>query len=405
MNASEHQTKERQYYIDWLRILLILSVFLFHIGMIFNSWDWHVKNDVTYEYKSTLWYIMVYLGRWRMPLLILISGAGTWLALGKRTSGQYLKERFKRLFIPLLIGIFTLVPIQVFIEKSAQFDSLFDFYPHMFEGIYPEGNFSWHHLWFIAYLFFIALLISPFLNFFRSNKFNLLINGLSNIVSKKLGANIFVIPLILSQLLLRPYFPENTHALIDDWAAISYYIIFFLLGFIIISNKKMVESIRKQKHIFLIESSVATIIMFTIPYMVEYENLSHLIWDVSEVFVAWLCGLAAIGYAKQYLNFNNRFRKLANEAIYPFYLLHQPIIVIVAYFMVQWDIAIIWKAAFITLTSLILTVAIYWLLIRQINVLRFIFGMKVKSKIEKIHITNSQPEEIKLAYKKVQIRQ
>ena len=121
METSDQNKKERQYYIDWLRILLIFSVFLFHIGMIFNSWAWHVKNDITAEHKGLLWYIMVFLGRWRMPLLILISGAGTYLALGKRNSWQYLRERFKRLFIPLCLGIFTLVPIQVYLEKSANY--------------------------------------------------------------------------------------------------------------------------------------------------------------------------------------------------------------------------------------------------------------------------------------------
>ena len=136
METIAQNPKERQYYIDWLRIFLILSVFLFHIGMIFNSWGWHVKNDVTCVSKSLLWYIMSFLSTWRMPLLIMVSGAGTYFALGKRTSGQYLGERFKRLFIPLLVGVFTLVPVQVYIEKSAQYDSIFSFYPHMFEGIY-----------------------------------------------------------------------------------------------------------------------------------------------------------------------------------------------------------------------------------------------------------------------------
>nr|NQU90972.1 acyltransferase [Bacteroidota bacterium] len=366
------QKSERQYYIDWLRILLILSVFLFHIGMIFNSWDWHVKNDVTCGYKSILWYIMVFLGRWRMPLLILVSGAGTYFALGKRTSLQYLGERFKRLFIPLAAGIFTLVPIQVYIEKSAQFDSLLTFYPHMFEGIYPEGNFSWHHLWFIAYLFFIALIISPFLIFFRSGQFDLFVGRLSKIVSKRLGANIFLIPLVLSQVLLHPYFPENTHGLFDDWAAVSYYIIFFLSGFILLSNKSMIESIKKQKRLFLIESAFFTTMLLTIPYMFTEQFYRDMTWDILEPFVAWSCGMAAIGYAKQYLNKNNKLRKLANEAIYPFYLLHQPVIVVMGYFIVQWDVSVLWKVVFITFASLALTVAIYWFLVRPFNALRLI---------------------------------
>ena len=376
MKTTTIQNPDRQYYIDWLRILLILSVFLFHIGMIFNSWPWHVKNDVTCASKSVLWYIMIFMHEWRMPLLILISGAGTYFALGKRTPWQYLGERFKRLFIPLVVGIFTLVPIQVYIEKSAQYDSLLSFYPHMFEGIYPSGNFSWHHLWFIAYLFFIALVISPFLNFFRSGQFDLFIGKLGKIISKRLGANIFLVPLLLSQLLLRPFFPGNTSALVNDWAAVSYYIIFFLSGFILLSNKNMTESIRKQKQLFLIETIIASAMLVTIPYMVNSEKAGNLIWDMLEPFVALSCGITAIGYAKQYLNTNNKLRKLANEAVYPFYLLHQPIIVVVGYFMVQWEIAIIWKVILITLTSFTLTVSIYWFLIRPFNVLRVIFGLK-----------------------------
>ena len=125
---------DRQSYIDWLRILLILSVFLFHVGMIFNTWDWHVKNDLKVpELKN----IMTFLHYWRIPLLFLVSGAGTFFALGIRTPGQYLKERFKRLLIPAIAGIFILVPVQVYfdtnlVERNAQYENLFQFYPHMF---------------------------------------------------------------------------------------------------------------------------------------------------------------------------------------------------------------------------------------------------------------------------------
>mgnify|MGYP002628908150 CR=1 FL=1 len=379
MEKLDQNQKERQYYIDWLRILLILSVFLFHIGMIFNSWGWHVKNDITAGSKGVLWYIMVFMHEWRMPLLILISGAGTYFALGKRTTWQYLGERFKRLFIPLAVGVFTLVPLQVYVEKSAQFDSLLSYYPHMFEGVYPEGNFSWHHLWFIAYLFFISLIISPFLNFLRSGQFDLFVGKLAKIVSLRLGGNIFVIPLLISQLLLRPYFPDNTNGFFNDWAQISYFIIFFLSGYILLSNNKFTDALKKQKWLFLIEASIMTISLVTIPYMIP-EKQGNLLWDLLEPFVAISCGLTAIGFAKQYLNKNNKLRKLANEAVYPFYLLHQPIIVGVAYYMVKWDVSVVSKVLLITLTSLLLTISIYWFLIRPFNALRLIFGMKMNRK-------------------------
>jgi len=374
MTTRTDQQPERQYYIDWLRILLIISVFLFHIGMIFNNWPWHIKNDQ--QYGGLLRHIMVFLHYWRMPLLFMLSGAGTYFALGKRTSGQYLSERFKRLVIPLTVGIFTLVPVQVYIEKASGYNSLLAYYPHMFEGIYPEGNFSWHHLWFIAYLFFISLFISPFLNFLRSRAFAGFTCWIECIVTKPLALNVFIIPLLLSQILLRPYFNPGTNDLLNDWASITYYIIFFFAGFILLPVRNITEAMRKYRLWYLAEAIVATIVMFKVPYLVKSASVSENIWEGSSIFLAWSCGITAIGFAKQYFNRNSAFRRLANEAIYPFYLLHQPVIVVIGHCIIQWDIAVLWKVVIILVSSFVVTVACYWFLIRPYNFFRIIFGMK-----------------------------
>jgi glucan biosynthesis protein C len=375
MTAYSNQKQERQYYIDWLRILLIISVFLFHIGMVFNTWNWHVKNDQIYN--GILTGIMTFLHNWRMPLLFLLSGAGTYFALGKRTPGQYLSERFRRLFIPLLTGIFILVPVQVYIEKASLYDSLLDFYPHMFEGIYPEGNFSWHHLWFIAYLFVIALFISPFLGFLRSEKFAGFTRRLEGIVTKPLALNIFIIPLLLSQIVLRNYFEFGTNSLVDDWASMTFYILFFMAGFTLLPNKNIAESMRKQRLLYLAETVILTVIMFMVPEMFESERTGEVFWDVTAIFLAWACGITAVGFAKQYLNFDSEFRKLANEAIFPFYLLHQPVIVVIGYLVTRTDLAVLWKVLLITFASFAIIAGLYWLVIRRINFLRVIFGMRM----------------------------
>ncbi len=374
MTTITDQKSERQYYIDWLRIILIISVFLFHIGMIFNGWPWHIKNDQ--QYAGFLKQIMVFLHYWRMPLLFMLSGAGTYFALGKRTSGQYLSERFRRLIIPFAVGIFTLVPVQVYIEKISQFDSLLDFYSHMFEGIYPEGNFSWHHLWFIVYLFVISLFISPFLSFLRSDSFRRFTRRIENIVTKPLALNIFLVPLILSQILLRPFFETGTNDLVNDWASLTYYIIFFVSGYILLPISNVTEAMRKNRLLYLAEVIASTLIMFKVPYMVESEALGNIIWDVSSIFVAWSCAITAIGYAKHYFNKNSESRRHASEAIYPFYLLHQPVIVVTGYFIIQLEIPALLKALIILLSSFTVTVTIYWYLIRRFNILRIIFGMK-----------------------------
>jgi peptidoglycan/LPS O-acetylase OafA/YrhL len=368
-----HKT-ERQYFIDWLRILLILSVFLFHIGMFFNTWGWHVKNPT--QYDGLLIKVMIFLSEWRMPLLFLISGAGTFYALGKRSPGKYLGERFKRLFIPLLAGIFILVPVQVYLEKADQYASLLEFYPHMFEGVYPEGNFSWHHLWFIAYLFIISLIVSPFLKLFRSKGFWNFSEKLARFADRPLALNVVVVLIVGSELLLRPHFPDNTHALVDDWAAMAFYVIFFLSGFVLLSNKSIIESIRKQRWLYLGEATFATVFMFSSPQLFESGPALDLAWGLSSIFLAWSCGLAAIGYARHYLNRDSRFRKLANEAIYPFYLLHQPVILIIGFFLIKLQMPDLIRLLLLSVSSFVISALLYWYLVRPFNLCRVIFGMK-----------------------------
>jgi len=374
MLSNTKQKTERQYFIDWLRILLILSVFIFHIGMFFNTWGWHVKNPT--QYGGALINIMDFLHQWRMPLLFLISGAGTYYALGKRSPKKYLGERFKRLMIPFFAGIFILVPVQVYLEKADQFSSLLSFYPQMFDGVYPGGNFSWHHLWFILYLFVISLFIAPFLKLFKSNgylRFSIWLEGLA---SRPLALNIVVVILIASQQLLRPYFPDNTHALVNDWAYMAFYIIFFLAGFMLLSNKNIIESIRDQKNLYLGEAAIATGVMFASPHLFADESVSHLVWGISSIVLAWSCALAAIGYAKQYLNRDSMFRKVANEAIYPFYLLHQPVILILGFLMIKVEMPDIYRFLILTISSFGITCALYWFVVRPFNITRVIFGMK-----------------------------
>jgi hypothetical protein len=370
---------------------------MYHIGMFFNSWGWHVKNPT--EYGGLLKDSMIFLSKWRMPLLFLISGAGTYYALGKRTTGKYLGERFKRLMIPFFVGIFILVPVQVYLEKADHYSSLLSFYPQMFDGVYPEGNFSWHHLWFILYLFVISLFIAPFLKLFRSKRYMRFSLWLERFVSKPLSLNVVVLILVASQLLLRPYFPENTHALVNDWAAVSFYIIFFLSGFMLLSSKKIIESIRKQKNLYLIEALFATVIMFSSPLLFANESVADLVWGISSIVLAWSCGLAAIGYAKQYLNRDSLYRKLANEAIYPFYLLHQPVILILGFLLIKIEMPDFLRFVILTISSFGITSFLYWFLVRPFNITRVIFGMKpvVRNNKQALKVWKRLPSEVYLS--------
>lgn len=374
MTNDVETRSDRQYYIDWLRILLIISVYMYHMGMIFNTWGWHVKNNILYG--GLLEEVMIFLHNWRMPLLFMISGAGTWYALKDMSPGRYLLERARRLLVPLVAGILILVPVQVYIEKIAQYPSLLAYYPHMLEGIYPEGNFSWHHLWFIAYLFVIALFITPFLNMLRSTRFMAMVGNLEHIFIKPFGLNTVIIPLLISQLILRKFFEQDTHALVDDWASFTSYLIYFLAGFILLPVKSIAGAMTKYRRLYLAETIVTMAVMLLFRNRVDSVRAAEIIYDVAALAMSWTCAVTVAGYGRKYLDRNSSFRKTANEAIYPFYLLHQPALVITGYMVVKHSIPLVMKVSLVMISSLILIVSVYWFLIRPFNVTRVLFGMK-----------------------------
>jgi len=386
MDSEVQPKKQRQYFIDWLRIALIISVFFYHLGMIFRTEQWHVNSTETFEFLEP---IMRWLSLWRMPLLFLVSGIGTYYALGFRTTKQYVKERITRLYIPLAVGFFTLVPMMVYVERIDNYSSLWDYYPHMFDGgPYPVGNISWHHLWFLVYLLFISLAIAPFIKYTRSNHFKQLRNKLVAITSKRGGLN-WVLPILIgSQLILRQYFPNHSHALFNDWAYVVYYFLFFAAGFILFTNDMLINALARQRRLYLKQTIIFSILIYTVSSIFSNPMVIKYTYGISTICFAWSCGLTATGYARIYLNKEHKYRKILNEAIYPFYLLHQPALIFVGYVVLKWDISYGLQALLITGISLVSIIITYWFVIRKFNVLRIAFGLKRKQNIEPSKIVN-----------------
>ncbi len=380
MNGQLKAKKQRQYFIDWLRIGLIISVFFFHVGMIFRPEQWHVNSDKSFEFIDPM---MWWLHLWRMPLLFLVSGVGTFYAIGHRTSWQYVKERFRRLYIPFVFGFFTLVPLMVYVERIDAYDSFLDYIPHMFDdGPYPVGNISWHHLWFILYLLIISLMIAPFFNYTKSERYNMLRGKLTTITSKQMGLNWLLPIIILSQLILRQYFPKSTHALYNDWAYFTYYLLFFMSGFILFTSYKVIDALVRDRRLYLYQTIVFTTLLFSLPYIFgtpsAIQNYSR---GIVEMVISLSCGLTAIGYFKKYFNKDHKYRKVLNEVIYPFYLLHQPVLIFIGYVVVKWEVSYALQALLIILLSLAgIIFSIF--IIKQFDFLRLIFGMKRKSLVE-----------------------
>lgn len=373
----------RRYDLDWLRFIAILLLLFFHTGMWFNPWEWHVKNN---ELSESFRYWMIWSHFWRMPLLLFISGAGTYMALGKLTTGQFAKERFKRLFVPVVFGMFVVVPPQIYYEHIKEYDSYWDFYKTVFNFIpYPEGSFSWHHLWFVVYLLIYSLIAIPLLSFLRSEKSGNFKNKVFKLISSPAG--LLFIPaviILITQIILRPYFPDEEHNL-TDWGFFIFYFCFFLFGMLCYSNQNIWTAIgNNRKHLlvaalFILVPFYGTYFHFRNFYTLPWSDRTvEIIFDVTGIFVSWFTVITVIAFGQHYLNRPHKWLSKINEGLYPFYILHQTVIIAIGYYICQldWSIAAkFWSISFLTLFS---CVGFYLLVIRPFNAVRFVFGMKKK---------------------------
>lgn len=374
-------THMRRHDLDWLRVIVFGLLIFYHVGMFFVPWGWHIKNDVEY---SWLQYPMLFLNQWRLPILFVISGMGTYYALNKRTAKQFALERFVRLYIPLTVGMLLIVPPQVYIERlvEQQFEgSYFDFWPSQaFVGIYPEGNFSWHHLWFLPYLLCFSLILLPVFLYIRKHPANKFLKWVRRQVQKRLGLFWPILFLFLAEALVEPFFPV-THALVGDWFAIVNYSILFFYGFLLISVKhEFWTSVTTNRRFYLGCGLVGFTLWFVLRLLFEDSFLVHFTEAFLKVFNLWSWILALFGYASNYLNRPSKALTYANEAVYPFYILHQTITIIIGYYLMdlQWGLAS--KFLILAIGTFGGSWLLYEFLIRRWRLIRPLFGLKRKKK-------------------------
>ena len=370
---------DRQYDIDWLRVLAMFSVFLFHCARYFDHEGWHVKNPQLGLGFSVFVGILV---QWIMPIFFVLSGQSSRFALNFRNSGQYLGERFKRLFIPLVFGIFVLIPPQVYIERftNDQFTgSFFQFYPHYFDGWYAfGGNFAWMglHLWFLLVLFLFSLLTLPLLLPLRSMGGSRFIQGLASFFAKSGAILFWAVPLALMEFLFHP--DGLGQRGFGGWN-VFVYLVFFLYGYLLASDERFKCSLEKQRVIFLALAAITTLVGYYLRLSGTYPSFGSLGYfgmSLLRTFNSWVWILAILGIGSRHLNFRNRFLNYSNVAVLPFYILHQSVIVVFGFFILDWDVAVMPKFLVLSTVSFITIIVIYEFLIKKFTPLRFLFGMK-----------------------------
>lgn len=393
-----NETSVRRYDLDWLRVIAILAIFVFHCTRLFDTDDWSIKNPTTYLFV-TQWKEFAII--WGMPLILFISGASAYFALGKYRPVQYIKGIFMRLFIPLVVGMFTHVALQVYLEnlnKGSFSGSFVDFYPHYFEGMYGfGGNFAWMglHLWYLEMLFLLSLLCLPLFYWLRKSGLGKgVLKSLGNLLYKTGTILVLALPIYLVLGRLDPETWGNKD--LGGWSVLIYPF-FFISGFLIISHEKLQERIQRMRWLSLALGIILSAGYLYLEFQTRYPALDLLERKVDNALVSlcvWGWLLAVMGFGMKNLNFNTPFLKYANEAVLPFYILHQTVIVILGYFLVQWALLDWLKFVIVLVVAFLISVGLYEFLVRRFNLLRFLFGMKLIARnaaVQSHHSPVSQP--------------
>jgi glucan biosynthesis protein C len=392
----ETKTVQRRFDLDWLRVLAILSVFLYHSTRFFNFGDWHVKNPVSY---GSVQFLESFMEIWMMPLIFLISGASIFYAMEKGGAGKFFKDKVLRLLVPLLVVVFTHASLQVYLERitHGQFNgSYWAFLPHYFEGMYGfGGNFAWigMHMWYVLVLFLYCLIFFPLFRWWK---------GGGRGVLDKLGS-ILASPWTMWLALAFPIWFLDNFTDDTDWMTgaggwpFLYYIFFLLYGFVIASHERLQANIRRTRWSYLVVGLILGGVYAFLnanaanPVISPWEN------ELGDpLFFLSACTLlpAFLGFAMQHLTKTTPFLKYAGEAVLPFYILHQTVLLVIGYFVVQWAIPGLAKWAIIFTSSFIVIMALYEFLVRRINILRLLFGMKLLVKPSEMPAKETQLQEV-----------
>jgi peptidoglycan/LPS O-acetylase OafA/YrhL len=394
MNKSE-----RRYDLDWLRVMLILTVLVFHSMRFFNLEGWGIKNATTYLLAEVL---VIFISRWLMPVMFVISGIATFYALGTRRAGRFVKDRSLRLLVPLLVGLFTHVPLQGYLAQVSQNQysgSFWQWYPSMFNNMAWSGSsFNWRgsHLWYLEVLFVFSLVCLPLFIWLGHGSGQRVLSWLGGRLSTP-GA--LYLPVLLILLLSATLDPENGNILIGEFDGgwnLPSYLIFFLSGFVIASSQSMQASIRRIRWISLV---IGVVVFFAGAGLIlalggedaAFGTPLYLLWTFVSSLSSWACTLAIFGIGMQWLNVRTPMLDYANEGVLPFYVLHQSILFVVGFYVLNWAIPDLAKWAIILISSFVIIMTLYELIVRRFNVMRFLFGMKAVRRVAPVTTVLGQP--------------
>ena len=375
----------RLLFLDWIRILAFFVLIFYHVGMYYVSDDWHVKSPHAGPAIAPL---MLLSSPWRLGLLFMVSGVAASFMLGKGSTAGFLRKRSWRLLLPLVFGMFVVVPPQAYfevVEKVAYAGSYAEF---MRLYVTSYGGFcrgtdcldmpTWNHLWFVAYLWVYTLVFAAIVHL-SGPRFAAWSDALAGWLT---GWKIIALPtavLAVVKIVLQPHF-ETTHGLIDDWYNHAYSFSLFMLGALLARQSLFwarVDAVRWPALGVALACWASMVVAFAWPEAGIARPVLEQVYNVQRVVYA-LCGWSAIvavcGFGHRHLNADGGARRYLTEAVFPVYILHQSLIVSMAHMFKPAGLDPVTEAAALAVLTVCISFGTFEL-VRRVSVLRPLFGL------------------------------
>jgi surface polysaccharide O-acyltransferase-like enzyme len=379
MSSFKVDLGPRRYDLDWVRIGAFMLLIFYHVGMYYVTWDFHVKSP---HVSTAIEPLMMLSSPWRLSLLFLVSGVATAHMLAR--GGNFMRSRSARLLIPLAFGMAVIVPPQSYLEVveklgyGGSFAQFYRLYITGYHGFCREDCLimpTWNHLWFVAYLWvytfvlFIGVSLAPRVVPWARQAAERIFAGL--------GILLWPIALLAAvRIALVTHFPQ-THALVGDWYNHASYFAVFVLGFALAGTHAPWTALQRSRWHALGLSVLgwAALCVYYGIYSGDVDPPQALRLFMRGVYSAqaWLAIAAVLGFAHRHLMRDNAARRYLTAAIFPVYILHQTVIIVVAHALQPADIAPPVEAFLLVLTT---TAACFlgYELIRRIRPLQPLFG-------------------------------
>jgi glucans biosynthesis protein C len=385
----------RRHDLDWLRVLAVYLLFVFHVAMVFNPAPfYHIRNG---EQSFVMLVVAGFISLWHMPLFFLLAGWSAHGSLAARGSAGFVRERILKLCIPLVAGCVLLMPPIKYLELRTGLDanytglSVSPALQSSFAAVIPGGlpamqpvdesfleflpsfftrldRFTWGHLWFIAYLLVFTLLLLPVFRWLRAHR------------SELAGARgwwlyLPIAPLALVQVTLRPRWP-GLQNLYDDWANVAYYVSYLLAGFLL-ARYPALERAAHAEWRRALGVALAASFLLLLGVLGVFDAPAVLL--AGSAVAGWCFVLALLGAAHRFVAGTTAGLAYLTESAFPVYWLHQSAIVLIGYPLLLLPLGIAAKYALLLVASASAALAAYHFVIRRFAVARVLSGMKPRS--------------------------